>query len=124
LQENYFHAVLEAAKSLADKIRTRTGLTGDAASLCDAAFTTSSNMPPLAFNALRDPNELSEHRGLATMAKGFFMAFRNPTAHAARVTWAVNEDAALDMLATASMLHRRIDAATVTPAAPAFASRS
>jgi hypothetical protein len=37
VQENYFHAVLEAAKSVAQKIRDRTGLTGDAAALVDAA---------------------------------------------------------------------------------------
>lgn len=55
VQENYFHAVLEAAKSVAQKIRDRTGLTGDTATLIDAAFTTKDNMPPLAFNRLEDP---------------------------------------------------------------------
>ena len=120
VQKNYFHAVLEAAKSVAQKIRDRTGLDGDAATLTDAAFTTKDNMPPLAFNRLVDPNELSEHRGLATMLKGFFMTFRNPTAHAPQVRWAVNEADALDMLAQASMFHRRLDQATTTPAAPAY----
>lgn len=60
-------AALEAAKSVAQTIRDRTGLTGDAATLVDAALTTKDNMPPLAFNRLADPNEVSEHRGLATM---------------------------------------------------------
>lgn len=120
VQENYFHAVLEAAKSVAQKIRDRAGLTGDAATLVDAAFTTTNEMPPLAFNRLKDPNELSEHRGLATMLKGFFMTFRNPTAHAPKVRWAVHEADALDMLAQASTFHRRLDDATVTPAAPVY----
>jgi len=120
VQENYFHAVLEASKSVAEKLCTRTGLTADAATLVDAAFTTKDNMPPLAFNRLVDPNELSEHRGMATMLKGFFMTFRNPTAHAPKVRWAINEADALDMLAQASTFHRRLDAATVTPAAPAY----
>jgi uncharacterized protein (TIGR02391 family) len=111
---------LEAAKSVAQKVRDRTGLTGDAATLVDAAFTTAKSMPPLAFNALRDPNEISEHQVLATMTTGFFMAFRNPPAHEPRACWAVDEDAALGMLAIASMLTRRLDAATVTQAAPAF----
>ena len=124
VQENYFHAVLEAAKSVAQKIRDRTGLTGDAATLVDAAFTTKQNMPPLAFNRLVDPNEISEHRGLATMLKGFFMTFRNPAAHAPKVRWAVNEADALDMLAQASTFHRRLDDATVTPAAPAYRQRA
>lgn len=120
LQENYFHAVLEAAKSVAEKIRVRTGLAGDAAALVDAAFTTKGNMPPLAFNRLVDPNEVSEHRGMATMIKGFFMTFRNPTAHAPKVQWAINEADALDMLAQASTFHRRLDEATVTLAAPVY----
>jgi uncharacterized protein (TIGR02391 family) len=120
VRDNYFHAVLEASKSVAEKIRQLTGLAGDGVELADAAFTTKNNMPPLAFNRLVTPSELSEHRGLATMVKGFFMTFRNPTAHAPKVSWIVDESAALDMLATASMLHRRLDDATVTQAAPAF----
>lgn len=120
VQENYFHAVLEAAKSVAQKIRDRTGLTDDGAELVDQAFATSENMPPLAFNRLENKNEVSEHRGLATMLKGFFMTFRNPTAHAPKVRWAVDEADALDMLALASMFHKRIDEATVTPSAPAY----
>jgi hypothetical protein len=35
LVENYFHAVLEAAKSVADKLRARTGLTDDGGTLVD-----------------------------------------------------------------------------------------
>lgn len=38
LQENYFHAVLEATKSLSEKIRQKTGLTGDAGQLAQQAF--------------------------------------------------------------------------------------
>jgi uncharacterized protein (TIGR02391 family) len=121
VQRNYFHAVLEAA-SVAEKIRTRTGPTLDAAELVDAAFMTKDDMPPFAFNALSDPTQGSEHRGLATMIEGFFMTFRDPTAHAPKVTWVMDEAAALEMLATASMLHRRVDEATVTPSAPAFRS--
>lgn len=120
VQDNYFHAVLEASKSVAEKIRSLTGLSADGVDLADAAFTTKHNMPPLAFNSLVTPSELSEHRGLATMVKGLFMTFRNPTAHAPKVSWVIDESAALDMLATASMLHRRLDQATVTQAAPSF----
>src|SRR5258708_6426409 len=48
LQENYFHAVFEATKSVAQKIRDKTGLTGDGADLADAAFALKS--PLLAIN--------------------------------------------------------------------------
>ncbi|MER8608129.1 TIGR02391 family protein [Mesorhizobium sp. M1233] len=51
LSDNYFHAVLEAVKSVADKIRQRTGLTDDGASLVDRAF--GGDVPMLVINTLR-----------------------------------------------------------------------
>lgn len=109
LQQNYFHAVLEATKSVADKIRARTGLTGDGASIVDAAFGLSRGPPTLAFNDLKTEWERSEHTGLAMLCKGLFSTFRNPTAHAPKVRWAVERKEALDLLTLASMLHRRLD---------------
>jgi uncharacterized protein Ymh len=38
MQRNYFHAVFEATKSVADKVRTWTGLQGDGSGLVDEAF--------------------------------------------------------------------------------------
>lgn len=119
LQENYFHAVLEACKSVADKVRARTGLSGDGNELFDRAFSLKHNMPPLAFNRLQDAWELSEHTGLATLARGVWSTYRNTTAHAPAVLWATERAEAMDMLTLVSMLHRRLDAAEVTPAAPA-----
>jgi uncharacterized protein (TIGR02391 family) len=118
VQKNYFHAVFEATKSVADKIRTRTGLTSDGAELVDEAFGMKTGMPPLAFNLLQNPTERSEHTGLAMLTKGMFGTFRNTTAHAPKVSWPIGLDDALDLLTLASLLHRRLDAAHVTPAAP------
>jgi len=118
LQKNYFHAVFEATKSVADKIRTKTGLTSDGAELVDEAFGMKSGMPALAFNLLQNQTERSEHTGLAMLTKGMFGTFRNTTAHAPKVSWPIGLDDALDLLTLASLLHRRLDAAHVTPAAP------
>jgi uncharacterized protein (TIGR02391 family) len=112
LERNYFHAVLEASKSVADKLRTLTGLSGDGATLVDATCSLSSG-PRVAFNGLATEWERSEQTGLATLLKGLFGTFRNPTAHAPKVLWATSRTDALDMLTLASMLHRRLDAATV-----------
>lgn len=109
LQQNYFHAVLEATKSVADKIRSRTGLTGDGASIVDQAFGLGQGAPMLAFNDLSTEWERSEHKGLAMLCKGLFSTFRNPTAHAPKVRWTVERKEALDLLTLASMLHRRLD---------------
>ena len=112
LQRNYFHAVLEASKSVADKLRTLTGQSGDGATLVDATCSLSSG-PRVAFNSLATDWERSEQTGLATLLKGLFGTFRNPTAHAPKVLWATSRTDALDMLTLASMLHRRLDAAAV-----------
>jgi uncharacterized protein (TIGR02391 family) len=112
MQQNYFHAVLEAAKSVADKLRALTGDTGDGTSLVDATCSLNSG-PRVAFNTLATDWERSEQTGIATLMKGLFSTFRNPTAHAPKVLWAVSRRDALDMLTLASMLHRRLDDATV-----------
>ena len=104
--------MLEASKSVAEKLRDRSGLQGDGAGLVDAACGLSTG-PRVAFNALNTEWDRSEHTGIATLMKGMFGTFRNPTAHAPRIAWARSRAEALDMLTLASMLHRRLDGASV-----------
>lgn len=111
--QNYFHAVLEASKSVAQKVRDLTGEDGDGAALVDAACSLAST-PLVAFNSLETEWEQSEHKGLAMLMKGLFGTFRNPSAHAPKVLWATTRSEALDMMTLASMLHRRLDEATIT----------
>ena len=70
MQDNYFHAVFEAAKGLAQRIREESGVDGDGASLVDQVF--SVNQPILAFNTLQTETEKSEHKGFAALLKGCF----------------------------------------------------
>ncbi len=113
LRENYFHAVLEATKSIADRIREMTALEKDGTALIDEATSLKEDQPILAFNELQDDSQRSEHSGLAMLAKGLFASARNPTAHAPKVKWAIDMPEALDLLTIASMLHRRLDSAIV-----------
>lgn len=122
VERNYFHAVLEASKSVSAKIRAKTGLQSDGAQLVDDAFSLKHNLPPLAFNSLQTASERSAHAGYAHFARGVVGAFRNPTAHDAKIEFPLTEEDTLDMLATISMVHRRLDDATITPAAPGYAS--
>ena len=116
LQENCFHAVLEATKSVADKIRVKSGLTGDGAEQADTALAPGkTGMPFLAFNSLRTESEQSEQQGLLNLMKGMFGTFRNPTAHAPKISWNMTEQDALDLLTMASFCHRRLDSAARTP---------
>lgn len=115
MRQDYFYTVLEAAKSVAEKIRQKGGLTSDGAQLVDEAFgIPRKGHPLLAFNSLQTDSEKSEHRGLANLMKGLFGAFRNPTAHQPEHTWHVSEQDAVDLLTIASLIHRRLDNAVRT----------
>ncbi|UFZ04916.1 TIGR02391 family protein [Bradyrhizobium ontarionense] len=113
LQENYFHAVLEATKSVADKLRSRTGLTDDGGVLVDRVF--GGEHPLLAINDLKSESEKSEQKGFANLVKGMFGMFRNPVAHAPKISWAVNKDDAEEVFTLLSLVHRRVDAAKMPP---------
>ena len=106
LQDNYFHAVFEATKGLAHRIREISGAVGDGAALVDTVF--SIDRPLLAFNELRTDSQRSEHKGFASLLKGCFAAVRNPLAHEPKVLWQGEDDAA-DYLSLISLLHRKLD---------------
>jgi len=70
LTDDYFHAVLEATKNVANKIRSRTGLIDDGAVLVDRAL--GGDLPMLAINSLQTKSEKDEQKGFATLVKGIF----------------------------------------------------
>ncbi len=110
LQGNNFHAVFEATKSVAARIRREAGVDGDGHALVDQAFGHGrTGTPVLAFNTLRSETERSEHTGLMQLMKGMFGVFRNVPAHAPKVEWPISEPDAMDLLTIASYLHRRLD---------------
>jgi uncharacterized protein (TIGR02391 family) len=116
LQGDCFHAVLEATKSLAQKIRDKTGVGSDGADLVQEAFAVSK--PLLAINSLQTDTEKSEQKGFVNLMVGMFGTFRNVTAHAPKIHWKIEEQDALDLLSLVSYLHRRLDAAVKVPRVP------
>lgn len=106
LQDNYFHAVFEAAKGLAQRIRDMSGVQADGAALVDRVFAI--ERPILAINTLQTETEKSEHKGFASLLKGCFAAVRNPLAHEPKILWQGEDDAA-DYLSLLSLLHRKLD---------------
>jgi uncharacterized protein (TIGR02391 family) len=111
LQENYFHAVFEATKSIAAKIRGLSGLTSDGAELAQAAFglPKDGRAPLLAINDLKTDTDRGEQRGFTNLLVGFFGTVRNPLAHNPKVEWPMEERDALDILTLASLVHRKLD---------------
>ncbi len=111
MQDDYFHAVFEATKGLAQRIREMSGVDGDGATLVDRVFSTS--RPVLAFNSLQTETEKSEHRGFAELLKGCLAAVRNPRAHEPKILWKGEDDAA-DYFTLISPLHRKLDGYVTT----------
>jgi uncharacterized protein (TIGR02391 family) len=112
---NYFHAVLEASKSLTAEIQRLTGLADDGWALLDAAFEKGQRpMPLLVLNTLESPTERSRQQGLAAGLRAIYSAARNPTAHEPKVLGTLSEVDALDHLTQISYLHRQIDRCTFT----------
>lgn len=116
ISDNYFHAVLEAVKSVAEKIRNKTSLEEDGSELVEKAFSFKKEgvmkIPHLAINTLASKSEQSEQTGFMNLLKGLFGMFRNCLAHEPKIIWKLGEQDALDILSLISLMHRRLDNAT------------
>ena len=116
VQKNYFHAVFEAMKSIAAKVRSMANLTSDGAKLVQEAFGMAGDSRPiLAINSLRTETDRGEQRGFASLLIGLFGTVRNPTAHNPKIEWEMSEQDALDILTMASLVHRKLDKARRAP---------
>lgn len=109
LVDNYFHAVFEGIKSIAERLRENTGVVADGINLVETIFSMSS--PLIHINQLQNDTDRSEHFGLSNVIKGLFGLIRNPVAHAPKILFPINEEEALDILTTVSMVHKRLDKA-------------
>ncbi len=110
LQQNYFHAVFEAMKSISAKVRQLSGLDEDTAELVDRAFGLGKDENPiLAINSLDTKTLKSEQRGFINLLKGLYCTFRNPPAHEPKIEWDMTEQDAVDILTMISFIHRKLD---------------
>ena len=109
LEENYFHAVFEAMKSITAKIRSLSGLTGDGCDLVHDAFGQKFGDPLLAINPFKTETHRGEQYGFLNLLKGLYGTIRNPLAHDPKVEWDMTEQDALDILTMISLVHRKLD---------------
>lgn len=110
LRSDYYEAVFEAVKGLGTRLRQMTALDKDGYPLVAAALEGQDSL--LKLNPLTTQRERNEQLGIASLTKGVFSAFRNPSAHEPRLIWTMSEQDALDTLGTLSLIHRRLDHAT------------
>ena len=113
MKEDYFHAVVEAYKGLAERIREQSGYTTDGLALMKQSFERPSpkqgGYPTLAFNTLTAVTERNEHDGFLDFLNGCTRFFRNPMSHTPKVKWHRDVDDAVDCLTLISLLHFILD---------------
>lgn len=109
LDENFFHAIFEAMKSITAKLRQLTGTTIDGADLVHHAFGDKHGPPLLVINAYDTETLRMEQRGFISLLKGLYGTVRNPLAHDPKIEWDMNEQDTLDILTMISLVHRKLD---------------
>ncbi|NLE24927.1 MAG: TIGR02391 family protein, partial [Clostridiaceae bacterium] len=113
MQKDYFDAVFEAAKGVAQRVRDITGLATDGGKLFQTAFSTKD--PYLYFNLLSTESEISEFSGLKELLEAIFHLVRNPAAHSPKINWNVEEEKALDVMTLISVAHKYLDECKAVP---------
>ncbi len=82
VRRSIFHAVFEATKGLAARLRQLSGSTLDGSELVNHCFGPKGGTTPvLRINGHQTMSEQSEHRGFANLLHGIFGTFRNLPAH-------------------------------------------
>lgn len=110
LKENYFHAILEITKSVAERLRQMSLYKSDGAELIDKCFGLGRDKKSMfAFNTLQSPSDESEHKGFANFCKGFFSMYRNPKAHNPKMLEETQLTEMTEVLVIASIIHNKLD---------------
>ncbi|WP_239591359.1 TIGR02391 family protein [Mycolicibacterium tusciae] len=114
LKKNNFHASLEATKSVFERVRQMSSVSGDGATLIDAVLAPGkSGVPIIAINDLASQTDRDEQTGFVNLIKGLAGMFRNPVAHDPRALRTVTDTQLLELVTALSMVHHRLDAATI-----------
>lgn len=113
LRKDYYDAVFEAAKGVAQRVRDITGLQTDGGTLFQTAFKKSD--PYLYFNLLQTESEISEFIGLKELLDSIYHLVRNPAAHTPKINWAMDETKAMDVLTLISLAHSYLDECKPVP---------
>lgn len=113
IRDSYLPMILEAARSAAQKLRQKTGLSLYGANLADESLSLEES-PLLVFNSMQSGTELGEHIVLMQLIRYMLVLFDGPPNEPPPVNWQAKEQDALDILVLLSMLHRHLDQAVNT----------
>lgn len=107
-QNNYFHAVFEAAKVYNKKVQEKAQSDKDGQGLMMEAWTTNG---VLKVTACKTETDRNIQEGTKFLSAGLMQAMRNPTAHEPALNWPISKEDCLDMLSFLSYLFRQLDKA-------------
>ena len=106
---DYFHAVQEAIKSILVRVRDISCLSTDGRALIQQVFQLTA--PYIIINNFQTSSERNEQEGFKMICEGLVSMIRNPTAHEAKIYWTITEQDALETLSMLSYIHRKLDTA-------------
>lgn len=112
-QQNYFHAIFEAAKAYNGLVKSKVGIDKDGQDLMMHAWHAQNGI--LKVNSCRTETEQNVQEGIRFMSAGLMRAVRNPTAHETALQWPVDELEATEILSLVSFLLRQYDKSVCSP---------
>ncbi|MED4461823.1 TIGR02391 family protein [Metabacillus fastidiosus] len=109
LNENYFHAIFEASKSVLERLRILTNSSLDGNSLINDAFNIKNPSIVIDENFLKTNDERSQYMGLKSLLSSICYIYRNPTAHSPKLFNDKSENDAITAFILISLAHRQLD---------------
>jgi uncharacterized protein (TIGR02391 family) len=109
LQENYFHAVFEAAKAYNNDVKIKAKNEKNGQPLMMDVWASSNGV--LKITPCITQTDKDYQDGIKFISSGIMSAIRNPTAHEPAITWPINKQDCLDILSLISFLYRQLDKA-------------
>lgn len=107
--KNYFHAILEASKSVFQRVRDISELELDGSKLIHQALSTKQPVILIKGNMLKSETERSTYNGLKNLIETIISLYRNPTAHSPKLYDETSETDAITAFTLMSLAHRILD---------------
>lgn len=107
-QQNYFHAVFEAAKVYNKLVKEKSKSGNDGVKLMMEVWPCKGVLKVTECKSETDENV---QEGLKFLSAGLMRAIRNPTAHEPALHWPISKEDCLDLLSFISFLLRKLDQA-------------
>jgi uncharacterized protein (TIGR02391 family) len=109
LQNNYFHAVFEAAKVYNAEVKKKSRSQKDGHPLMLDVW--GAEKGTLKLTPCKTETDRNVQDGVKFLSAGLMQAIRNPTAHEPALDWPINREDCLDVLSFLSFLFRQLDKA-------------